>query len=341
LKTTDFSEKLTAFLEDYLPYQRNFSNHTIASYCYTFKLFLRFCASEKKLNPQKIKFKDITLSLITDFLAWLETDQKCGIATRNLRLAAIHSFIEYSSSECPQNLLEFIKIQDLPHKKTIPPTIEYLSPEDMELILKQPDTKTKAGRRHLAVLCVLYDSGCRVSEITGLTVRGFRQLQEKIIVLGKGKKMRELPLQEQTITILNKYIEENRLNTPNNQSDPLLRNHSGGKISRAGVTYIVKKYTEMARNTSKTIPEKVTPHIFRHSRAMHMLMAGVPLHVIQDILGHVDISTTQRYAKANLQLKKAAIESVPVTKTLLTEKNYDNEPNISEWLTNYARECNA
>lgn len=128
------------------------------------------------------------------------------------------------------------------------------------------------------------------------------------------------------------------LNTNEKQDRPLFHNHQYAQMTRAGITYILEKYTNRARMFSKTIPTKVTPHIIRHTKAMHMLQAGIPLHVIQDILGHSEITTTQRYARANLEMKKQALEVTRID-TESDEPNYLDNKDTLEWLRQYAKEC--
>ena len=339
MRITDFSTHLTAFLADFLPKQRNFSSNTVASYCDAFKLFLRFCAQHKNLQPEKLRLKDLTASLVLDYLRWLEEERHCAISTRNQRLAAIHSFITYVSTEAPENLLEFVKIQKIPFKETAERVMDYLSVDDMTLILRQPNIKTPKGRQHLTILSLLYDSAGRAQEIADLSVRDIPLLKTKVIVTGKGRKVRELPLTSNTLSLLQAHIKEHRLNMPEKQDNPLFSNHQKGKFTRAGIAYVLEKYVSEARQFTKTIPKRVTPHIIRHTKAMHLLQAGIPLHIIQDILGHKDISTTQRYARANLDMKREALESTQIHLDTEDEFDYLEEQDVLEWLSDYAKAC--
>ena len=339
MRAIDFSAHLTDFLADYLPKQKNFSGNTVSSYCDTFRLFLRFCKKKKGMIPEKMRLKDLTSSLVIDFLRWLADERKCGITTQNQRLAAIHSFIGYVSTEAPENLLEFVKIQKIPFKKTAERVMDYLSVEDMTLVLRQPNTKTPRGRQHLTILSLLYDSAGRAQEIADLSVRDVPLLKSKVIVTGKGHKVRELPLTTNTLALLNSHVAEHRFDTPSKLDCPLFLNHQKGKYTRAGIAYILEKHVAEARRFSQTQPERVTPHIIRHTKAMHMLQAGIPLNVIQDILGHKDIITTERYARANLAMKEQALESTKININLDNEPNHLDDPNILEWLSAYAKEC--
>ena len=147
MRGTDFSFHLTDFLANVLPKQRNFSDNTIASYSYALRLFLKFCR-QQGIDSKKFQLKNLTASLVLGFLEWMETERNCSIATRNQRLAAIHTFIDHVITEVPENLYELVKIQKIPYKETPERIMEYLSVEDMTLVLSQPDTKTPKGRQH-------------------------------------------------------------------------------------------------------------------------------------------------------------------------------------------------
>lgn len=312
MKPTDFAKYLTEFLSIYLPNQRNISKNTIYSYRDTFKLLINYCQDIKTIPIEKLTLSNFSSELITDFLAWLETDRACSISTRNQRLAAIHSFFRYVQSEEPSGLFYYQKIVAIPIKKakqTV--TVEYLTPEAMKMLLEQPDKQAQRGRRDLALISLLYDSGARVQEVCDIKIRDVNlQAPAVIRITGKGNKTRRVPIMHNTVTLLQNYLLENRLDKPGREEEPLFTNNQHHQLTKKGVAYIISKYVTSARKTSTLVPPKVNPHMLRHSKAMHLLQAGVNLIYIRDFLGHVDIKTTEIYARADIETKRKAIENL-------------------------------
>lgn len=310
MKPTDFAKHLTEFLSVYLPSQKNVSKNTICSYRDTFKLLIKYCQDIKKLQIERITLNDLSSAWIIDFLKWLETDRDCGISTRNQRLAAIHSFFRYIQAEEPEGIFHFQKIINIPVKKAKKTAVEYLIPEAIKLLLEQPDRCTQKGRRDLTLLSVLYDCGARVQELIDIRVRDLILEPLAVVTLtGKGNKTRRVPLLRNTAALLKNYVAEHELDKPWKNDYPLFTNNQHHKLTRKGVAYIVSKYVTSARKMSKIIPEKVNVHMFRHSKAMHLLQAGVNLIYIRDFLGHVDIKTTETYARIDTETKRKAIEN--------------------------------
>lgn len=309
MKPTDFAEHLTAFLTIWLTKQRNASPKTIYSYRDTFKLLLKYCHEREHLSPERITMSTLTVDVIKDFLSWLETERKCSISTRNQRLAAIHSFFRYVQTEDPAGLYHFQKIIAIPVKKATKPVAEYLTSEAMKLLLDQPDRNHPQGRRHLVLMSVLYDTGARVQELIDIQVGDVFLTPPAVIVLtGKGNKIRRVPLMKNTALLLENYLEENHLNSQNRRQYPLFTNRQHHPLTKEGVAYIIGKYADTARRQSTIVPQKVKPHMFRHSKSMHLLQAGVNLIYIRDFLGHVDIKTTEIYARMDTESKRNAIE---------------------------------
>jgi site-specific recombinase XerD len=189
--------------------------------------------------------------------------------------------------------------------------VGYLTPAAMQLLLEQPDKNTHNGRRDLTLISVLYDSGARVQELIDTTV-GDLVLQDPAIIIltGKGNKTRRVPLMKNTVALLKSYLLENKLDQHSKNKNPLFTNHQHQKLTEKGVAYIIAKYVAAARQTSTLVPDKVNPHMLRHSKAMHLLQAGVNLIYIRDFLGHVDIKTTEIYARADTEMKRKAIENI-------------------------------
>lgn len=335
MKPADFAIYLTNFLSVYLPRQKNASNNTIASYRDTFKLLLRYCLEQKRIPVEKLNMDILTHVLISDFLEWLEEERGCCITTRNQRLAAIHSFFRYVQYEEPSGLLHFQKVIALPVKKTSKPSVSHLSPEAIKLLLKQPDKMTVKGRRDLTLLSVLYDSGCRVQELINLRMRDVVLDNPAVLTLtGKGNKMRRVPLMKNTLSLLRHYLQEHSFEEDWKKDYPLFFNKQLNKLTKEGIAYIISQYVSLARRVYASMPEKVTPHMFRHSKAMHLLQAGVNLIYIRDLLGHENLKTTEIYAKCDSELKRQAIESAYPNLIDSNLPDWNKDDALLNWLSN-------
>lgn len=337
MKPTDFALHVSSFLSRYLPDERGASAHTIAAYRDTLVLLLNFIQQQQGIRVEKLTLKQISRATIVSFLDWLQTERKCTAATRNARLAAIHSFYRYLQYQRLDHLYECQQILSICFKRSESPKMNYLSIEGIRLLLKQPDQRTRGGRRDLALLSLMYDTGGRVQEIIDLTPLSLRlSAPPTIRIVGKGNKTRLVPMLDAQVAHLKHYLEEHRLNKPFANHYPLFFNSRKEKLTRAGVHYIVRKYSELARKESALlIPDKMSCHTLRHSKAMHLLQAGVNLVYIRDILGHVSVKTTEVYARADSRQKREALEAAYV------EVNPDEGPlwthneNLLSWLKRF------
>jgi len=311
MKPTDFAKYLTEFLSIYLPAQKNVSKNTIRSYRDTFKLLINYYQEIKKIPVERITLNILSSEGLINFLGWLETDRKCSISTRNQRLAAIHSFFRYIQAEEPDGIFHYQKIVAIPIKKAKKTVVEYVTPDSVKLLLEQPDKHITRGRRDLTLISVLYDSGARVQELIDIKVRDITLHAPAVITLmGKGNKIRRVPIMKNTALLIQNYLLENNLDKPWRSEEPLFTNSQHHKLTKEGIAYIISKYVTLARKTSAVMPPKVKAHMLRHSKAMHLLQAGVNLIYIRDFLGHVDLKTTEIYAKADTEMKRKAIENV-------------------------------
>ena len=221
--------------------------------------------------------------------------------------------------------------------KTETKALNYLSVEGVKLLFAQPDTTIWKGRRHLAMLSLMYDTGARVQELADLKVDCVRIDSEPytIRLFGKGRKARIVPLMKEQVAILREYMEENNLNDPNKYSHPLFFNSRHEKLTREGITYILSVYTELARKEAPNlIPTRLSCHSLRHSKAMHLLQAGVNIVYIRDILGHVSIQTTDIYARADSKSKREAIEKAyaDVNPNSNSDKEWERSKDLRDYL---------
>lgn len=337
MKTTDFARYLSEYLSYYLIDEKGVSRNTVKGYRDTFVQLVGFMADIKKIRIERLKLSCLTKEAVTEFLDWVENTRKCGISTRNARLAAIHSFIKYVQYHHPENLYEFQRIMSIKSKKCEKGRLSYLSLDAVRLLLSMPDKACRKGRRDLALLCLMYDTGCRVQEIADLRVQDVHtEAPFLITVSGKGSKVRQVPLLPEQMKILLAYIEENQLNLTEKRPYPLFFNNRKEKLTRGGITHILKKYVSMARKQNPDIiTDKISCHSLRHSKAMHLLQAGVNLVYIRDILGHVSIQTTEIYARADSKQKREALVKAYRSVSPEVEPIWEKDRNLLSWLKSF------
>ncbi len=334
MKPTNFAYYLTNFLSKYLPGILGLSLNTIMSYRDTFSLFLNFCSNQKKIKPEKFDLNDLSRKLIEEYLDWLEKNRNCITSTRNVRLAAIHSFCRYLQMELPDYIHSFQQILSIPMKRTKKVLVEYITLEAMKFLLEKPDSHTLQGRRNRVLLSLLYDSGARVQELADLKVGDVRIASPATVKLtGKGNKKRIVPLMKPMVRLLRQYLEENKLMEAHTFDYSLFSNRSKSKLSRAGIAYIVNKYaTKAIKEAPEMFPNKLSPHCFRHSKAIHLLQSGVNLVYIRDFLGHVDIKTTEIYARIDGEMKRKALEKHCTNIVSDKMPEWQNNTELLSWL---------
>jgi integrase/recombinase XerD len=321
MKPTDFSVHLTSFLTHYLAAQRNVSPNTIKAYRDVFTLLLRFCRDVRGIAPERLRLEQLDVSLVEAFLDYLERERKSSPQTRNHRLAALHAFFRYVQAEEPARMLQSQKILAIPLRKHARPTVNYLSKEELAEILAQPDLRTPEGRRDAVLLSVLYDAGARVQEPPA-----------QLRLLGKGRKMRAVPLMGNTVQLLRDHIQENRLGGPEQFDKPLFQNARDQRLSCSGIRYILKKYLDRARDKCPSLNRTVSPHSLRHTKGMHLLQSGISLDMIRDFLGHADVKTTQIYARANLEMKRNALEKITESSPVQPIPCWQRNKDLLDWL---------
>lgn len=333
MKPTDLSVHVTHFLTHYLAAQRNLSPNTIKAYRDVFTLLLRFCRDCRGIALERLAIEQIDAPLVEAFLDHLGNDRHASIRTQNHRLAALHAFFRYVQSEVPEHLLQCQRILAIPLRRHARPIVGYLSKEYLAEILAQPDLHTRAGRRDAVLLSVLYDTGARVQELIDLSAGDVRlDPPAQIRLLGKGRKMRAVPLMDTTAQILRDHLREHDLDRPEHSDRPLFQNRQGHQLSRSGIRYILDKYVRAVRNNHPGFTQSVSPHSLRHTKGMHLLQSGVSLEIIRDFLGHVDVTTTQIYARANLEMKRNALEKISDTSTIRELPSWKQDKSLLEWL---------
>jgi integrase/recombinase XerD len=268
-----------------------------------------------------------------DFLHDLEVQRHNMAATRNVRLAAIHAFFRYCAAEHPERIEHCQRILAVPFKRTRSRAVEYLEFDEIQAVLATIDRSTGDGRRDYALLATMFNTGARVQEIVTLRVGDLRlETPQHVRLFGKGRKERLCPLWTQTAEILRALLAE-RGSKPL-PDEPLFRNHRGAPLTRFGVRYILGKYCTRARAAIPTLAVKrLHPHSMRHSTAVHLLRAGVDIVTISQWLGHASVTTTNRYATVDLEMKRRAIEQArSLDHATLGLASWRTDASILTWL---------
>jgi integrase/recombinase XerD len=305
-----------AFFSEYLVSQRGASSHTMASYGNTFQLLLRYAAKYLKKSPSTIVLQDLKAKFVTKFLDDLEHNRKISARSRNVSLAAIHSFFKYLSYKLPKYGALIQEVLAIPEKRVNHSIIDFLTDKEVRALLDAPNQETWLGKRDHTLLVVAIHTGMRLSELLGLKWQDVSLNQgANIECIGKGRKYRSLPLSNQATRCLRIWFNE----LSPLPAAPVFPTIHGLKMSADAFQYLVKKYTKKAAKQCSSLKlKKVTPHVLRHTAAMRMLQAGIDQASIALWLGHESIKTTYIYQSADIEMKKNILQKLtPLnTKTL-------------------------
>lgn len=334
MKPTNFARYMSTYLTEFLPGVKGVSYNTIASKRDTYMLLFKYLKECQNLKPEAVDIPQLSMEVINAFLEWLEPTRNSSVSTRNIRLAAIKSLFSYIQMQTPDYIYQCQQILSIPRKKEPEHNIEYLTVDGIKAVLDAVDTSTKQGLRDLALLSIMYDSAARVQEIADLCVNDFRiEKPSTLRLIGKGQKTQIIPSMDNTAALLTKYINLFHPHYKGVHGIPLFSNRNGEKLTRAGITYILNKYVDLAKEEHPSLVlETVSPHGLRHSKSMHMLQAGVPLIYIRDFLGHSEISTTEIYARCDSEQKRKAIEAACPSITKADVPLWHSDSTLIEWL---------
>jgi site-specific recombinase XerD len=331
-QTNALSRNLQEFFADYLPLLRGLSPHTIHSYRDCLALLLRFVAEKTQRSVTELDIKDLDTVQIVAFLQMLEDSRQNSVATRNIRLAAIHVFFRYLAGKDPEILGHCQQILAIPFKRSNSRIVEYLEYDEIQAVLSAVDRITKDGQRDYILLVTMFNTGARVQEILDLRICDLQLIKPfQARLIGKGRKERLCPIWEQTAQLLQEMI-AHRGNVP--LGERVFLNHRKQPLTRFGIRYLLAKYCDIARkNTPTLLNKRLHPHSMRHSTAVHLLKSGVDIVTISHWLGHANINTTNRYMSVDLDMKREAINKIKIDTTNPNSNAYwRSDASILTWL---------
>jgi integrase/recombinase XerD len=331
---TSVGQVLFSFFEDHLKVQRGLRPGSVKSYRDTLKLFLIYVAGVRRRPVTRLTIADLASERVLEFLHMIETERRNHVATRNQRLAALHTFYRYLAVRHPEMLAEAERVEAIPSKRCPAPRTIFLEREEIDALFKALPRYGGNALRDRALLMVLYNSGARVQEIADLRV-GDVDLDGPLRVRlhGKGDKWRSCPLWPETVHLLK------QLDTvqSGDKTLPLFTSHHFRPLTRFGIYKLVKRHTRsLDTGVSGSRFNGVSPHVFRHTLAVGLLEQGVDVNVIRGWLGHVSLDTTHRYAEINLRTKQAAVTAclppVDASDTHRSTDRWHKDQDLMKWL---------
>ncbi|HXJ95606.1 MAG TPA: tyrosine-type recombinase/integrase [Terriglobia bacterium] len=322
---------LRDYFTDHLPRLRGMSPHTIHSYRDCIALLLRFLATRRSRPVAELDLTDVDPPGILAFLSHLEKERKNGAATRNVRLSAIHALFRFVASRNPEHLELTQRVLGIPFKRTPQRVVDYLEYEEIDAILKAIHQTTSRGRRNYALLATMFNTGARVQEIADLRACDLQLTKPfQVRLFGKGRKERYCPLWPQTAAVLRAFSKERSLDL--RSETHVFLNHRDQPLTRFGIRFILARcFIHASQEVPNLRKKRLHPHSVRHSTAVALLKSGVDLSTISHYLGHASPTTTNRYAKVDLEMKRRAIGQVkPVPHQSRTP--WSKDPAILHWL---------
>lgn len=323
------------FLLEHLVNERNLARNTQKSYRDALCLLLPFVARSAGKRIDQLQVEDLSAARVRVFLQDLGENRKCGAATCNQRLAAIHSLCNFIALRNPECIQWCGEIRDIPLKKVARPLIDYLEKDEMDALLTAPDRDSNQGLRDYAVLLFLYNTGARADEVAHVRINDLdlklppERDRSSVLIHGKGSKLRRCPLWTSTTNELIRLIDSR---TP---SDHVFLNRRSQPLTRYGIYALVERYALKAAERTPSITKKrVSPHTIRHTTATHLLRSGVDINTIRAWLGHVSISTTNIYAEVDLEMKAKALATCTIddSEQARSEKAWRDDAELMDFL---------
>ena len=310
-----FFKYVRGFLTVYLPKQKCYSENTVKAYRDSINLLRVFLEKEKHVPFTKISFDLLDHILMGEFIDWLQSVRKCCASSRNQRLTALKALFKYAATEDPSLMMAYMELEKMPVQISPRPSIIYMSEKTLSAVLRQPCETTRQGIRDRFFMIFMYDTGARVQEILDLRLKDLHLNDSTpcVYLTGKGNKTRVVPILAKTVDHLTLFLEHFHPKDTRKNGDLLFYTvikGNVGKMSVDNVASFLKRYGNTARLNCSEVPERVHPHLFRHTRAMHLYQMGMPLSYIKDFLGHSCVNTTDIYARADVTMLKDALEKV-------------------------------
>lgn len=309
---TPIAPHMEAFLREGLPVERGASINTCDSYAHAFRLLLQYASARLKTRPSELQLEQLDAPLILDFLKYLETTRRNGQNSRNTRLAAIKSFMHFLEYRVPSALEQIRRTLAIPTKKTESRLVRHLSVQELQSILDAPSPSGPDGIRDRAMLHLCFAAALRVSELVGLRLDDVTlQPQPSVLIHGKGRRQRSLPLWKETTAALRSWLALR----PTTSAPELFLNARGQPMTRAGFEYVLHKHVSMATKQCPSLAAKrVSPHVLRHTAALVALRATKDLRKVALWLGHANMQTTEIYTRVDPSVKLEMLESIVAPK---------------------------
>lgn len=305
--TLTLGQAVRSFFEDHLPVQKGLRLTSIQSYRDAVRLFLNFVSTDLRRPITRLRLDDLTMDRTLAFLKHLEQERGNHIRTRNQRLSALRTFFTYLATRAPEMLHPAHQVMAIPTKRVPPPETQFLEREEIVSLLKRLPRTGRHALRDRTLLLVLYNTGARAQEVADLRVEHLDLGSQSCARLhGKGDRWRTCPLWKETARYLRMLLEQSY--PPPGGSAPVFCSRPGTALTRFGIYKIVRKHGSFLDRSGEQ-PRRVTPHLFRHTAAVHLLEAGVEVNVIRGWLGHVSLETTNHYAQITLRMKLAAMQA--------------------------------
>lgn len=309
MTASTFGSLVYSFFLDYLPQQKGLRASSIRSYRDTMRLFLAFAADQSRRGVSELRFEDVGFERVLAFLRDLEQTRRNSIATRNQRLAGLHTFYEYVGRCMPEMLHVCAQVAAIPVKRCPLPETRFMAREEVQTLFTQLPQHGRLALRDRTLLLFLYNTGARVSEVAGLRIEQLAlTAPPHARLLGKGGKWRTCPLWEQTVLALQQLLAER---SASRSEDCVFTATTGEPMTRFGIYKRVRRLVaDVDAEGAPAAPgrRRITPHVFRHTTAVHLLEAGVEVNVIRGWLGHVSLNTTNQYAEITVRMKEEALK---------------------------------
>jgi site-specific recombinase XerD len=319
-----------SYFHEWLAHQRNASHRTVLAYRDAWRLFLRFVSTRQKKKVAALGLENLTAAEVIAFLQHVEQERKATVRTRNCRLAAIRSFFSFVADHEPLATQHCAEVLRVPFKKSPQRAICYLESTEVSALLSQPDRSKAEGQRDHALLSFLYNTGARIQEALNVRPQDLHlKSPSHVTLMGKGRKERISPIWPETAKLLEALL----CRRPRRPDEPLFVNRYGAPLTASGFRFRLRQYVKTATRQTPTLARKrITPHVFRHSTAVHLISAGVDVTVIRSWLGHAHLDTTNHYAQASLETKRKALEQVDSKLRPSKPPRWKRDADLLAWL---------